>query len=92
MKTAIAPPIPYGTEYTCQHGEPLDDAGTGVDCPGCDRPVETFGAIKLSELLIPRLVGRYRWCKQLGWLYFDKTRWNMDAETVVWGEVVQTVP
>lgn len=83
--------IDYGTEYTCLHGEPLDDQGEGKDCALCQRPVETFGAIKLADLLIPRLTGRYRWCRQLGWLYFTGARWSMDAETVVWGEVVRAV-
>ena len=83
--------IEYGTDYTCEHGEPLDDNGQGIDCDRCARPVETFGAIKLAEMLVPRLQGRYRWCKELGWLHFDSTRWSMNAETSVWNEVVAAV-
>jgi len=83
--------IKYGRDYTCDHGEPLDDQGNGIDCAKCTKPVETFGAIKLSEMIVPRIVGRYRWCKALGWLYFDGACWSMDADTVVWGEVVAAV-
>lgn len=59
--------------------------------PEPERPVQTFGAVKLAELLAVRLVGRFRWCKQLGWLHFDGNRWVMDAEPEAYKAVVETV-
>lgn len=42
--------------------------------------VETFGPVKLAELAEPRLLGRFRWCGELGWLAHDGTRWVVNNE------------
>jgi P4 family phage/plasmid primase-like protien len=49
-------------------------------CGACDCAVETHATVKLADLLIPRLHGRFRWCKELGWLHFTGARWEPDAE------------
>lgn len=56
-----------------------------------DRDVETFGAVKLSDLLVPRLRGRFRWCKELGWLHFTGARWEPDAEPAALIALVDTI-
>jgi P4 family phage/plasmid primase-like protien len=53
--------------------------------------VQTFGAVKLADLLIPRLQGRFRWCKELGWLHFDGAKWAPDADPAVLAELVATI-
>ncbi|WP_157410836.1 DNA primase family protein [Actinoplanes rectilineatus] len=83
--------IPYGADYTCKHGEPLGAEGKGAGCESCTRPVETFGAVKLAELLIPRLQGRFRWCRELGWLHHNGAKWVPDAEPAVLAELVATI-
>jgi len=41
---------------------------------------DTFGAIKLSDVALPHLRGRFRWCAELGWLAYDGTKWAENGE------------
>lgn len=63
--------------------------------PGCvcvdAGDVQTFGAVKLADLLIPRLRGQFRWCKELGWLHFNGAKWVPDAEPDVLAELVTAI-
>lgn len=53
--------------------------------------VETFGSIKLAELAEPMFRGRYRYCKQLGWLAYDGTKWLPDAEARALAGLVKVI-
>jgi putative DNA primase/helicase len=54
--------------------------------------LQTFGAVKLRDLLVPRLVGRFRFCRELGWLQFTGAKWATEnAEGAVFNELVATI-
>lgn len=72
-----------GSCWHCQTG-PAETQPAAPD-------VETFGAVKLADLLIPRLRGRFRWCKELGWLHFTGARWEPDAEPAALIALVDTI-
>lgn len=61
--------------------------------PAVARDGATFGPIKLADMLIPRLQGRYRYCADLGWLAWTGAKWETGsgAEDLVLQEVVATV-
>lgn len=64
---------------------------TGWEPAELPTKVQTFGAVKLADLLIPRLQGRFRWCKELSWLHFDGAKWAPDADPAVLAELVAAI-
>lgn len=73
---------------TCTENCPIPCDGS---CSTQPTDVLTFGPVKLRDMLAPRLQGRFRYCKQLGWLAFTGAKWEQDADTAVMNEVVETV-
>lgn len=70
----------------------MSDCKPGSECGACEFcTVETFGAVKLADLLVPRLQGRFRWCKELGWLHFTGARWETDAEPAALIALIDTI-
>lgn len=52
---------------------------------------DTFGAIKLADLVIPRLKDRFRYAPEMGWLAYSGAKWETEADDLVLREVVGTV-
>lgn len=84
----------YGTPSAAETTDTAVTASRGKKSRG--RPKKeiataTFGPVKLADLMLPRVTGKFRWSKELGWLRYDGSKWSDDGEATILNEAVDTL-